>query len=78
MIIDKTSQLINDLNTSVVMVTVVYYHPTDQPLVMIVGETDIPEGGRLKLSCLLDDGTVPSAPQWTKNSVRLPAHVTLV
>jgi len=50
----------------------------DQPPVMIVGDTVIPEGGRLKLSCLLNDGTVPSAPQWTKNSAHLPTSVTLV
>lgn len=57
------------------MLTITY---VAQPPVMIVGETTIPEGGTLRLSCLLDDGTTPRAPQWTKNSVRLPAHVTLV
>jgi len=62
----------------VTVVKTVHYHLTGQPPVKIVGDTMITEGERLTLTCLLDDDTVPSAPQWTKNSVRLPAHVTLV
>ena len=56
----------------------VCYHHLAQPPVKIEGDRVIAIGGRLELTCLLDDGRVPYNPQWQKNSGNLPAHVTVV
>ena len=56
----------------------VCYHHSAQPSVKIEGETVIAIGGRLELTCLLDDGRVPYNPQWQKNSGNLSAHVIVV
>ena len=49
-----------------------------QPPVMIEGETNVPEGRRLELTCLLIDGGTPYDPQWRKDSGSLPDHVIVV
>ena len=45
---------------------------------VIEGEKNVTEGGRLELTCLLSDGRVPYDPQWRKDSGSLPDHVIVV
>ena len=49
-----------------------------QPPVMIEGATNVFEGRRLELTCLLMDGGIPYDPQWRKDSGSLPDHVIVV
>ena len=57
---------------------------SDQPPVVIVGETNVVVGGILELQCLLnrngniDNDNLPYNPQWKKGSGSLPDHVTVV
>ena len=44
---------------------------------MITGDTVIPYGETLELTCLLSDGSVPFSPQWSKDSGGLPQNASL-
>ena len=73
--------MIRHINVCMYVLTLnddVCYHHSAQPPVKIEGEKVIAIGGRLELTCLLDDDRVPYNPQWQKNSENLPTHVTLV